>query len=130
VGRRLADWDRLLHVPLGEVHPRLELTDLDAGGDVVGPHDGITPHDVQQATDELAPQSVRSAGREEDRGVHEATAFGADVKRLTPYRSALDPFGFEALRIAEGAMEAVEETREAGLVAEIARVFQDDVRHD
>jgi len=77
----------------------------------------------------LAPQSLRSAGREEDRGVHEATAVGTDVIRVTPYGAALDPVGLEALRITERVVEPVEEMGEAGGVAEIARVLQDDVRH-
>jgi len=77
----------------------------------------------------LAPQSIRSAGREEDRGVYEATTLGADVIRVTPHRTALDPFGFEAFRIAERIVETVKEMGEAGVVAQIARVFKDDVRH-
>jgi hypothetical protein len=120
---------RISAVPLGDVHPRLKLPDLDAGGDVGAPQRGIAPHDVKQAPADLAPQSLRSAGREDDRGVHEATAVGTDVIRVTPYRTALDPVGLEALRITERVMEPVEEMGEAGGVAEIARVFQDDVRH-
>src|SRR5579862_9854175 len=98
---------RILYVPLGEVHSRLELANLHAGGDVGAPHDGIAPHDVKQTPDYLAPQSVRPAGREEDSGVHEATALGTDVIRVAPYRTALDPFGLEALRITERVVEAV-----------------------
>ena len=66
---------------------------------------------------------LRSAGREEDRGVHEATAVGTDVIRVSPYGAALDPVGLEALRITERVVESVEEMREAGGVAEIARVL-------
>ena len=123
-----ASW--ILDVPLGDVHPRLELTDLDAGCYVGAPHDEIAPQDVKQAPGELAPQSLRPAGREEDRCVHEATASGTDVIGVAPNRTALDPFGFEALRITERVVETVEEMGETGVVAEIARVFQDDVRHN
>src|SRR5712691_12528058 len=68
-------------IPLGDVHPRLELPDLDAGGDVGTPQRGIAPQDVKQAPADLAPQSLRSAGREDDGGVHEASAVGTDVDR-------------------------------------------------
>jgi len=110
-------------IPLGDVHPRLELPDLDAGGDVGTPQRGIAPHDVKQAPADLAPQSLRSAGREDDGGVHEASAVGTDVIRVTPYGAALDPVGLEALRITERVVEPVEEMGEAGGVAEIARVL-------
>ncbi|MGA7276068.1 MAG: hypothetical protein WBX14_14570, partial [Candidatus Udaeobacter sp.] len=54
---------------------------------------------------------------------------GTDVIRVSPYGAALDPVGLEAIRITERAVEPVEEMGEAGVVAEIARVLQDDVRH-
>ena len=52
--------------------------------------------------------------------MHEATAVGTDVIRVSPYGAALDPVGLEALRITERVVESVEEMREAGGVAEIA----------
>jgi hypothetical protein len=55
--------------------------------------------------------------------VHEATAVGTDVIRVSPYGAALDPVGLEALRITERVVKSVEEMREAGGVAEIARVL-------
>jgi len=116
-------------VALGDVHPRLELPDLDAGGDVGAPQSGIAPHDVKQAPADLAPQSLRSAGREEDRGVHEATAIGTDMIRVTSYGAAFDPLRLEALRITERIVEPVEQIGQGVVVAEIARVLQDDMRH-
>src|SRR5262249_46057844 len=116
-------------VALGDVHPRLKLPDLDAVGDVGTPQRGIAPHDVKQAPGDLAPQSLRPAGREEDCGVHEAKAIGTDMIRVTSYGAAFDPLGLKALRIAERIMEPVEQIAESGGVAEIARALQDDVRH-
>jgi len=74
------------------------------------PQLGIAPHDVKQAPGDLAPQSLRSAGREEHCGVHEATAIGTDMIRVTSYGAAFDPLGLEALRITERIMEPVEQT--------------------
>jgi hypothetical protein len=61
--------------------------------------------------------------------VHEATAIGTDMIRVTSYGAAFDPLGLKALRIAEGIMEPVEQIAERGGVAEIARVLQDDMWH-
>ena len=120
---------RLQQDVLGDVHPRLELPDLDAVGDVGTPQRGIAPHDVKQAPGDLAPQSLRSAWREDDCGVHEATAVGTNMIRVTSYGTAFDPVGLEALGITERVVEPVEQMGEGGGVAEITRVLQDDMRH-
>ena len=121
--------DASLEVPLSDVHPWLELADLDAGGDIGRPQRGIAPHNVDQTPADLPSQSLRSARREEDRCVHEAAAIGTDVKCLSTYGAALYALRLETLRIPERVVESVEEMREAGGVAQIARILQDDVRH-
>lgn len=118
-----------LEVPLSDVHPWLELADLDAGGDIGRPQRGIASHNVDQTPADLASQSLRSARREEDRCVQEAAAVGTDVKCLSTYGAALYALRLETLRIPERLVEPVEETGKAGSVAEIARVLQDDMRH-
>jgi hypothetical protein len=116
-------------VALCQVHPRLELPDLDAGRDVPVVAAHLAHDNGQQAAQQVTPQRLGSAGGEHNRGVHEsAPVAGADLKGIAPDGPALDPVGLETLDSAQGIVQLPQKLRHGG-VGEIARVLQDDMRH-